>query len=346
MRIRLYFIIILAFASLFAMPHTVIEEDGYYEVEHTWWCNGKQCSITLNISTNLYDYYQNEREHLAYRYQFNGGEIPPNYFSFMLSEHDREIMQALADEFSTHAVSELETINLALTFIQSLPYAYDTDSKGTDEYVRYPVETLVDGRGDCEDKVALLAALLYEMDVDFILLVLPEHMAVGVHCDGVEADRYLLFQDKKYYYVETTQSNWQIGQIPEDYYDAEMEAVPIDNTPSLLIKGVQFESQPTLLFEKALCEFEIDLHNLGPRKVTNLQLYIRIVNKGREDHLLAEEHYFLNDLQEGESRAERLSIKSLIRENCSLQIEVSGTEVTSQYFEVGLDYSRTRKFKD
>ena len=343
MRFRIHLIIVLAFISLSARAHHVMERDGYYEVEHTWSCQGKECSITLNISTKLYNYYQIEREHLAYRYRFNGGEIPPHYYSFMLSEHDRSVMQALANEFSNHSASELESINLALTFVQSLPYAYDSATKGTDEYLRYPVETLVDGCGDCEDKVALLVALLYEMDVDFILLVLPEHMAVGVHCDEVDADRYLLFREKKYYYLETTMEGWQIGQIPEDYHDAEMEAVPVDDNPSLLIEGVRFESQPTLVFHKAVCDLELDLYNLGPGKVTELQVHVQVIEKGKKARLLAEAFFSLNDMQEGEQRTEMLSFKSLIKENCILQVELTSAEVASLNYQVGLNYSRTEQ---
>ena len=343
MRARLHLIILLFLASLTAMAHTVTEEDGYYEVEHSWICNGKSCSITLNISAKLYDYYQNEREHLAYRYQFNGGEIPPNYYGFMLSEHDRSVLGALADEFSSHSMSEKEEVNLALTFVQSLPYAYDFTTKGTDEYLRYPIETLVDGCGDCEDKVALLAALLYEMDVDFVLLVLPEHMALGVHCDGVEAERYLLFREKKYYYLETTMEGWQMGQIPEDYHDAEMEAIPVDDNPSLLIEGVRFESQPTLVFHKAFCDLELDLHNLGPGKVTELRAHVLLIEKGKKARLLAEEFFSLNDMQEGERRTETLSFKSLIKENCVLQVELASEEVAPLSYQVGLNYSRTER---
>lgn len=344
MRFRLHLIVLLAFFSFPAMAQSVTMEDGFYKVEQSWRCNGKECSIVLNINTELYDYYQVEREHLAYRYQFNGGEIPPNYYSFMLSEHDRPVMRALANEFSSHVATEKEQIQLALTFVQSLPYAYDSATKGTDEYLRYPIETLVDGCGDCEDKVALLAALLYEMDVDFILLILPEHMAVGVHCDGVEANRYLLFHDKQYYYLETTMEGWQMGQIPEDYYDVEMEAVPVDATPSLLVKGVRFESQPAMVFEKTLCNLEIDLHDLGPGKVTNLQLHVRLINKGNKNRLLSEEHYTLNDLREGELRTEILSFKSHIRENCVLQVELSSATNVTQSFEYDLDYSRIRRY--
>lgn len=341
MRFRLYLILLMTFVSFTISAHHVVEQDGYYEVEHSWEYNGKKCSIELNISTELYNYYQIEREHLAYRYQFNGGEIPPNYYSFMLSEHDRPVIRALANEFSNYVATEKGQIQLALTFVQSLPYAYDSATKATDEYLRYPIETLVDGCGDCEDKVALLAALLYEMDVDFILLVLPEHMAVGVHCDGVEADRYLLFHDKQYYYLETTMEGWQMGQIPENYYDAEMEAVPVDAAPCLLFKGVQFESQPTFVFQKATCNLKLDLNNLGPGKVTELWAHVMVVEKRRRNHLLAEEFYSLNDMQEGEERIQTFSFKSLIKENCVLRVELTGAEVTPQSYEVELNYNRT-----
>ena len=342
MRTRLHLLLFLAIVSLTASAHTVVEWDGYFEVKHSWKYNGKECSVTLNISTDLYDYFCNDREHLAYAYQFNDGELPPNYYSFMLSEHDRPLMHALAQEFSRYALTEKDRIGLALTFVQSLPYAYDADSKGRDEYVRYPVETLVDGCGDCEDKVALLVALLYEMDIDFVLLVLPEHMALGVHCDEVEAERYLLFQGKKYYYLETTMPNWQIGQIPKDYYSAEMEAVPVDDSPNLLLKGVHFESQSALSFEKARCSLQVDLHNLGPGKVTKVYLHVWLIEKGKRNRLLAEEYYPLRDMQEGEHRVEPLAFKSLIKENSVLEVELMGAEIAPQVSTLEIQYSKTR----
>lgn len=342
MRARLHLVILMALVGLTASAHSVTEEDGYYRIEHTWPFEGRRCSISLSISKELYDYYQNEREHLAYRYQFSEEEIPPHYYSFMLSEHDRPVAREMARLFGELASSKLEQLKLAVSFVQSLPYAFDADSKGMDEYVRYPVETLVDGCGDCEDKVALLVSILYAMDADFFLLVLPEHMAVGVHCDGVEANRYLLFEDKKYYYVETSMPNWNIGDIPEDYYQAEMEVVPVDDAPRLLMRGVRFESQPTLVFEKASCTLQVDLHNLGPSKVTALQLHVRVIELGTRNRLLAEEYYSLADMQEGELRTESFSMKSLIKENSVLEVELIGNEVAAQFYQVALGYNRTR----
>ena len=130
MRAHLHLMLLLLLVSFAASAHSVVEWDDYYEVKHSWTYNGKECSVALNISKDLYDYYRNDREHLAYIYQFNNGEMPPNYYSFMLSEHDRPLMHALAQEFSRYTLTEKDRIGLALAFVQSLPYAYDADSKG------------------------------------------------------------------------------------------------------------------------------------------------------------------------------------------------------------------------
>ena len=136
---------------------------------------------------------------------------------------------------------------------------------------------------------------------------------------------------------------WQIGQIPEDYHDAEMEAVPVDDNPSLLIEGVRFESKPTLVFHKAVCDLELDLYNLGPGKVTELQVHVQVIEKGKKARLLAEAFFSLDDMQEGEQRTETLSFKSLIKENCVLQVELTSAEVAPLSYQVGLNYSRTEQ---
>ena len=65
-----------------------------------------------------------------------------------------------------------------------------------------------------------------------------------------------------------------------------MEAVPVDDTPSLLMKGVRFESQPSSVFHKADCALEVDLQNLGPGRVTGMMLRVRIIEKGKPNYLL------------------------------------------------------------
>ena len=106
---------------------------------------------------------------------------------------------------------------------------------------------------------------------------------------------------------------------------------------------MKFESQEALVYEKADCEIELDLHNLGPGKVTEVGVVVRIIEKDKRNHLLAEEYYSLVDLQEGEQRTEHLFFKSRIKENCLIQVELSGWEVNAQYYEMELGYNRIRR---
>ena len=338
MRKFLHLLLIMLF-SVTASAQT----DGWFTVKHSWDCNGKNYSIELEISEELYDYYQNEREHLAYHFKIEDAETPVNFYSFILSDYDRPFIRELAYRFSERAFTDLDKVKLATTFVQSLPYAFDDDSKGEEEYVRYPIETLVDGSGDCEDKVALLGAILYEMDIDFVLLSLPEHLALAVHCEGVENERYILFRNKRYYYIETTMEGWGIGQVPPDYAHSEVEVYPCEALPTLLVRGMRFESQPTKVYEKADCELKVELHNLGPGRATGLQLQVWILENGRRNaRVLVEEAFALDDLTEGMKRTETLQLKSLIKEDAVLELELSGDNIPSQTFELRLNYSKVR----
>jgi len=321
------------------------QTDGWFTVRHSWDCNGKNYSIELEISEELYDYYQNEREHLAYHYKIEDAETPVNFYSFILSDYDRPFIRELADRFSERAFTDFDKVNLAMTFVQSFPYTYDNDSKGEDEYVRYPIETLVDSSGDCEDKVVLLATILHEMDIDFILLSLPEHLALAVHCDGVKAERYIQFRNKRYYYIETTMEGWQIGQVPPDYAFTEVEVYPCEATPTILIKEMQFESEAAPVYEKADCTFRVELHNLGPGRATGLQLHIWIyegtLNNAR---VITDELFDLDDLPEGIRRTELLPFRSFIKKNAKLYIELTGDGIETQHFELSLNYSKVKAY--
>ena len=60
--------------------------------------------------------------------------------------------------------------------------------------------------------------------------------------------------------------------------------------------------------------------------------------------MLAEEYFSLNDMQEGQQRTETLLLKSMIKEKSVLQVKVTGAEVAPITYQVGLDYTRTRRY--
>ena len=63
-----------------------------------------------------------------------------------------------------------------------MPYTVDDETTPWNEYPRYPVETLFDRGGDCEDTSILTATILYEMGYDVALLILEDdnHCAIGI----------------------------------------------------------------------------------------------------------------------------------------------------------------------
>ncbi|MDB9281417.1 hypothetical protein PN416_15865 [Halorubrum ezzemoulense] len=77
----------------------------------------------------------------------------------------------------------------AIEFVRSLEYMTDIDSKGVPDYVRTAEETLVDGRGDCEDLAYLLIGILSHPPFEYrtAMVILPGHMLVGVHKDDLPA---------------------------------------------------------------------------------------------------------------------------------------------------------------
>jgi hypothetical protein len=98
---------------------------------------------------------------------------------------------------------------------QAIPYRSDPYNNGYD-YPKYGIETLVENGGDCEDKAALLVALLNTFGFDAILVNTPGHMAAAMACQNCGG--YYNYNGKRYSFIETTASGWQIGSMPPNEY--------------------------------------------------------------------------------------------------------------------------------
>ena len=117
--------------------------------------------------------------------------------------------------------------NFILSFTQSLPYTADDVATGYDEFKMYAFETLIAGGGDCEDTVILAASLLRPLGYDLMLLNPQGHLALGV--SGQFSGVHYQYEDRRYFYSETTGRGWKIGDIPNQYQSVpvKMYQVPI-----------------------------------------------------------------------------------------------------------------------
>lgn len=110
---------------------------------------------------------------------------------------------------------------LIISFAQALEYR--TDPVNLEP--KFPIETVVDMAGDCDDKSLLAAALLAREGYDVALLLFtPErHVALGIRGDGES------YKSSGYMYVEMTAPSL-IGFVPEE-----------------LVGGQQLTSEPDVI---------------------------------------------------------------------------------------------------
>lgn len=201
------------------------ELDSSEASEFSWYYDDVDHSFTYSGPAELYQYYLNKPHDRT------------DYNQYALSEYDRWAVRELADYFKQYGRqnghSEEQITAHVITFVQSVPYSSDADSTGFEDYPRYPVETLTDNTGDCEDTVILAAAILHELGYDSILILVPQHMALGVKDTGNYSGQFYEYNGEKYYYVETTSSGHKVGVVPESVDPRLCEIYPPVQIPKM-----------------------------------------------------------------------------------------------------------------
>jgi hypothetical protein len=143
-------------------------------------------------------------------------------------------LDALADALSAlhrqRDWSPLERVENVLAFTQQC-FTYDSDQRTAPagEWPRYPLETLVEGVGDCEDAVILAAAILKRLGYNVALLYYPRHCALGVAGDENLPGTFVEDSQTgvKYFYGGTTAQGWSLGQVPPKYRALSPEGIEI-----------------------------------------------------------------------------------------------------------------------
>lgn len=193
---------------------------------YLWTYNGDAWSWTGTFPTETYLTYQN-------RSHSRGGGYP----GYALSGSNRVVLQEILQKFQGVGLgrnySDYDVIMNIVAFVQSLPRSPHSENAGYDNYPKYPLETLVDQGGDSEDTAVLTAALLQELGYGVVLLQYPDHVAVGVKGDTNLTGTYFVFQDSRYYYLETAGQNWKPGEIPDAYRNLTATILPLEEAPEM-----------------------------------------------------------------------------------------------------------------
>ena len=216
--------LVLATLVLSPMPVRATEN---YDIQHYEW-NFKESgfppvkwSWDLNISNERLNGYkefsQNKRRNYGYMITTKDGTL-------------KEAAESFRNASQKKGYTGQSEVSFVLSFVQSLEYTSDKVTTGYDEYPRFPLETLADRGGDCEDSSILFATLVILLGYDAVLLVIPGtfdnpgHMGVGVSGNGLSGS-FVTYKEVDYYYAETTGLDWKIGVLPPEYETSEMRVV-------------------------------------------------------------------------------------------------------------------------
>ena len=203
---------------------------------YSWKYENSNYNLDVEIPKQLYTDYVESTFTRNPQNEFNSNSKIRHYVTTN-DEVVKEISNRLSDMADDEGFNREETANFVLKFVQyNIAYELDEDTKGCIEYWRFPVETLVEQKGDCEDTSVLYSAILDNLGYDTVLFFysweeddgeLFGHLSVGVYLPGDHGD-YIEDEGKNYYYCETTNKAFNLGEIPS-------EPTQINDGPSRII---------------------------------------------------------------------------------------------------------------
>lgn len=132
------------------------------------------------------------------------GYSAEEYYSAIVNDPAQDEMYAkllgVFDEYAEeHNLTSDEYVELLTTYVQNIPY------KTVGAAVNFPIETVIENRGDCDDKSVLLAGLLAKSGYAAGVVVLSEenHMMAAIKDEttGYVISEYILIETTRYAYI-------------------------------------------------------------------------------------------------------------------------------------------------
>lgn len=205
----------------------------YYEWEYP---KRKTWSQEMYVSYDLY----------VYESQIDRIRSWSKWSEYTLDPTAEQFAQTLQEKANREDFNYYQTVNFVMRFVQSMAYTKDDVTTGADEYPRYPLETLYEDGGDCEDTSILLSSIFRELNYDTCLVAIPHpgHMMVGVRGHDDYQGSYWKKNGKKYYTCETTGGEWKMGEIPSAVSSSKAKLYNVE--PSNPITPPSPNRQPTV----------------------------------------------------------------------------------------------------
>ena len=182
--------------------------------------NLKNYNLNIAISESLYEYYLGKDHNLNYDDEFAKFVTPYT-------------LKPIADNLWKIYADDEDFANAVLMIVHQIPYNETVQPK-------YPIETLVENRGDCDLFSYVAASILKAGGLDVVLLYYKtqSHMNIGVHLSHEPHEvrgqsHYVTYAGIKYYIAECTGDNWRngwrVGECPPSLTNAPVKIITLEN---------------------------------------------------------------------------------------------------------------------
>jgi len=211
-------LILLQFSYL--IPQVLSDNYGgsYELLQHT--DGDKIYRLNIAVSQSLQDYYT-EKSHTT--------DSENDFAKFVTPYALKPIADCLAEIYS----DDEDYTNGVLMIAHQIPYEVTVPSK-------YPVETIVDDKGDCDLLSYIAASILEAHGLDVVLFYYESeaHMNIGVNLSHTPNDArgsafYITDNNIRYYMAECTggewETGWRVGDCPDELKHASAQVVTLEN---------------------------------------------------------------------------------------------------------------------
>ena len=168
--------------------------------------------IRFRLYKDTYEVYIPSSEYWKYKRRDHYPDSISDYTNYVT--YYNNVIKEIASSLTKKCSSKEESAQRLSDFVQKLVKYNDT----LEDYVKFPIETLVERNGDCEDTAILAGTLMKSIGIDVALIELKKHIALGVNGNFGGYPITDKINGKKYFYTETSTSTshlWRIGEIPE-----------------------------------------------------------------------------------------------------------------------------------
>ncbi len=150
--------------------------------------------------------------------------MPEEYAGYVMQgpmEQVQQLASWLREQSKCRGYSPWQEVENVVRMVRGLRYWSDAEQPHAVDQPKYPIQTLVDGGGDCEDFSILTASILWSLSHPVALLYLETeataHMAVGYQTDELPGCFAVNGpDDQRYVYIEAAPTEAALGELSDE----------------------------------------------------------------------------------------------------------------------------------